>query len=109
MKSTSGPFHVNHTLEGDYLIPKFAREKSFYKKAKVYGTVGYFTLRSYNTAVASWDEPTQTLTVFGWYSATTARHIKEFAKQAGFDIGGKHEIENGKVYAKDPPVLNLVF
>lgn len=70
----------------------FNPRKSFYKKAYI----GEFTfpnnvkivyLKSYNTIVASFwinqlNEPE--LRIYGGFSQTTARHIREFANQNGF-------------------------
>lgn len=56
---------------------------SFYKKAYVgeYNNCKY--LKSYDTIVACiWINQ---LRIYGYFSQTTARHIREFAKQNGFD------------------------
>lgn len=73
------------------LKPEYDGRASFYQKALVeVGEDGEKTLYSYLTPVA---EVTEELTlecvksvarVFGTYSATTLRHIKEFLKQEGF-------------------------
>jgi len=52
------------------LIPIFSNVKSFYGKA----------------------------TILGWYSQTTARHIKEILMQYGFEIGTKKQLT--KLYCK---------
>lgn len=80
-----------------YPIPHDSH-KSFYGKALVidYGN-GKVALKSYNTIVAEYNKRTKTLTVYGWYSATTARHIRSFAAElgislpAGTDIAGKYK------------------
>lgn len=63
-------------------------KQSFYKKAHV----GEYTfkdgktykyLKSYDTIVACIFE--NQLRIYGYFSQTTARHIREFAKQNGFD------------------------
>lgn len=63
-------------------------KQSFYQKAYI----GSFTwsngqkaiyLKSYNTIVACIFK--NQLRIYGYFSQTTARHIKEFAKQNGFD------------------------
>ena len=61
--------------------------KSFYGKALVidYGN-GKLALKSYDTIVAEYNKRTKTLTVYGWYSATTARHIRAFAYELGIDL-----------------------
>lgn len=69
--------------------------KSFYGKARVAG--GYYNdkvkaLFSYDTLVAYIDSNGNIL-YLGWFSATTARHIQEFAKQERFYCGGKQWLE----------------
>jgi uncharacterized protein YutD len=56
---------------------------SFYKKAYVgeYNNCKY--LKSYDTIVAC--ICINQLRIYGYFSQTTARHIREFAKQNGFD------------------------
>ena len=53
-------------------------KKSFYGKCKVEVEGNTKSLRSYNTIVATYDIETDKVTVNGWYSATTARHINAF-------------------------------
>lgn len=70
------------------LQARYDARQSFYKKAYV----GSFTwsdgqkaiyLKSYNTIVACIFQ--NQLRIYGGFSQTTARHIREFAKQNGFD------------------------
>lgn len=78
-------------------------KKSFYGKAKVIEIVnkseqtGIIKLISYSTNVASVNidmkTGVRTAKVYGTYSATTLRHIKDFLWQNGFDIGNKKFIE----------------
>jgi hypothetical protein len=76
-------------------------QKSFNRLAKVEQNGNKFTLISYTTRVAMYDTDSDTLTTYGWYSMTTARHIKEFARQCGFSVGGKKELSGGiKVWHK---------
>ena len=49
-------------------------------------------LKSYNTIVAEYNHNTNKITIFGWYSSTTARHINEFLQYYGFDKMTKKEI-----------------
>jgi len=57
---------------------------SFYGKAQVeVKEDGTKVLTSYNTEVAEVDN-SGTAKVFGYYSTTTSRHVKEFLKQEGF-------------------------
>lgn len=90
------------------LKPIFDNRKSFYKKAYV-GTYTFknnekvIYLKSYNTIVASiWvNQLYKTeLRIYGGFSQTTARHIREFAKQNGFtDWISFAEMKNGVVYS----------
>ena len=82
------------------LQPKYDSRASFYGKAIIDesndGTI--LTLISYNTPVATFDRITGILDVFGYYSSTTARHIREFAQQLGIelpkgkDIKGRYQL-----------------
>lgn len=73
------------------LVPRYEDVKSYYGKALVIAnnSDNTLTLVSYDTQVAklqfsgSTDTP-DTATVYGLYSATTTRHIKEFLKQSDF-------------------------
>ena len=69
------------------LQTRYDSRKSFYKKAYI----GYYTfkngktykyLKSYDTIVACIFE--NQLRIYGGFSQTTARHIREFAHQNGF-------------------------
>lgn len=59
--------------------------QSFYGKAKVIEDGEKTILRSYDTAVAMIDGNGE-LKIRGKYSQTTTRHVKEFAKQYGFNV-----------------------
>lgn len=72
------------------LIPQYDSAKSFGSKARVEIEDGVKTLYSYNTKVAEISEGH--LSVFNTQSATTLRHVKEFAKQNGFSADTKAEI-----------------
>lgn len=78
------------------LIPIFSNVKSFYGKAKVFQDGNIIKLVSYNTIVAQIKDGKAT--ILGWYSRTTARHIKEFLMQYGFEIGTKKQLT--KLYCK---------
>lgn len=56
----------------------------FYKGAKVIEFEKALYLQSYETIVAKIENGN--VTVYGWYSITTARHINEFLQQNGFNI-----------------------
>ena len=81
--------------------------KSFYSKAFVEiqeasNVCNYCkTLYSYNTKVASVfiDRFTseKTLEIYGFYSSTTLRHIKEFAQQEGYPAMTKKQLEQYEV------------
>ena len=45
----------------------------------------YSDLISYNTRVASYNHITNEMSVYGWYSRTTATHINDFLEFYGFD------------------------
>lgn len=69
------------------LQSRFDSRQSFYKKAYI-GSFDFKNstckyLKSYDTIVACiW---VNQLRIYGYFSQTTARHIREFAKQNGFD------------------------
>ena len=72
---------VGETKMKAYLSPTFNNQKSFYGKAEFEREEsGRKVLYSYNTKVAV-IEPNDELTVFGTYSQTTMKHIKEFINQ----------------------------
>lgn len=82
----------------------YDKRQSFYKKAYI----GRYTfmngetaiyLKSYSTIVACiYDEE---LRIYGAFSQTTARHIREFAKQNGFnDIISYQDMKNKSVFSK---------
>lgn len=73
------------------LMPMYDSRKSFYGKAKVIEMENEIVLQSYDTFVASIKEGK--VTINGFYSNTTLRHIKEFLKQNGFEVGSKKELE----------------
>lgn len=75
----------NYELEA-----RFDSRKSFYKKATVVEDGDVKRLFSYKTHVATIKN--DELIILGDYSATTQRHIKEFALQNGFKVGAKNEM-----------------
>ena len=56
----------------------------------------YSDLVSYETRVASYNHNTNEMSVYGWFSATTAKHINSFLEFYGFDKCNKKELENYK-------------
>ena len=81
------------------LRPFHTSQKSFYGKAKVISDRDGKTLVSYSTAVARITAKNNGYmiipyaVIYGTYSATTLRHIKEFLKQNGFRAESKAQIE----------------
>ena len=79
------------------LSARFDSRASFNGKAKLDDNGKTIKLYNYNTEVASYSRTTGLLTVYGYFSATTARHIREFARQLGVvlpkgtDIAGQYE------------------
>lgn len=88
-------------METYELYPRYDRRKSFYGKAhEIEYADGTIELQSYSTIVAR-IVVTKTdrfgcifrkAEVYGWYSQTTGRHIKEFLKQHGFKAENKSQI-----------------
>lgn len=72
------------------LTPIYDAGKSFYGKAIIIQTQNKLQLKSYNTIVAEYSDGK--VEVFGDYSTTTLRHIKEFLKQNGFNAETKKQI-----------------
>ena len=80
-------------LQEYYLIPRHDSRASFYNKAKVRINDGDLELISYTTRVAVIHSD-DTASVYGSYSNTTLRHIKEFLRQNGFKAESKAQILN---------------
>jgi hypothetical protein len=68
--------------------------KTFYGKCIVIKEDNVSSLKSYNTIVASFDHATNKMTINGWYSATTARHINAFLDFFGLPTCSKKEMQN---------------
>jgi hypothetical protein len=73
-----------------YLEPRFDSRKSFYDKAYVTEEGNKKVLTSYTTQVAKIEDGKAT--VYGTYSQTTLRHIKEFLKDNGFKAENSKQI-----------------
>lgn len=56
----------------------------------------YSDLISYETRVASYNHLTNEISVYGWYSSTTAKHINAFLEFYGFDKLTKQQMLNYK-------------
>ena len=73
------------------LQPIYENVKSYYGKAMVITMdSGEIILKSYDTFVASIKDGKATIN--GIYSLTTLRHIKEFLRQHGFEVGTKKKL-----------------
>jgi hypothetical protein len=72
--------------------------KSFYGKAKIktFNHLGceIAQLVSYSTVVAEYNVTKKIMTVKGWYSATTAKHINAFLEMYGYPSCSKKEMDN---------------
>lgn len=73
------------------LTPQYDSRKSFYGKARVRNNDGDLELISYTTRVACLHAD-NTMSVYGTYSNTTLRHIKEFLKQHNFKAENSKQI-----------------
>ena len=56
----------------------------------------YSDLISYETRVASYNHNTNEMSVYGWYSPSTAQHINAFLVFYGFDMCNKQQLLNYK-------------
>jgi len=74
------------------LNPQHVRQKSFYGKARVETVNNCLFLHSYSTVVCKIDLFNHTAKVFGWFSNTTGRHLREFLLQNGFEAINKKQI-----------------
>lgn len=81
---------MNDTMQEYELTASYDSRKSFYGKARVRRNEG-LELISYHTRVAVIHED-GAASVYGTYSATTLRHIKEFLKQNGFKAESAKQI-----------------
>lgn len=81
-----------------YLEPIYDSRKSFYNKAMVVEDANGKYLQSYETVVARITDKNNGYSiapyaeVYGDYSQTTLRHIKEFLRQNGFKAETKQQI-----------------
>lgn len=67
--------------------------KSFGQKAYLIENNTTFKLRSYNTITAEYNKLSKKLTVHGYFSATSARHLQSFLAFLGLPAMTKKEIE----------------
>lgn len=94
MKDLINKFYPNADVSFMELLPYYDSAKSFYGKAKVIEIENDVFLISYDTIVAFFNRDAKVAQVYGTYSVTTLRHIKEFLKQSGFKAESKKQIEN---------------
>lgn len=94
IKDLINKFYPNTDFTIMELCPYYDSAKSFYGKAKVIEVENDVFLISYDTIVAFFNRDAKVAQVYGTYSATTLRHIKEFLKQSGFKAESKKQIEN---------------
>lgn len=83
------------------LDPHPAQQKSFNGKAKLVQLGRLTLLRSYDTFVAQYDQDVKKLTVSGFYSNTTTRHIKAFIYFITGEYLSTKEIENKYWHKED--------
>lgn len=76
------------------LTPAPNQQKSFGGKALLIQSGNLTILRSYDSFVAQYDQNTQQLTVNGFYSQTTTRHIKAFVYYITGELLTTKEIES---------------
>ena len=68
--------------------------KSFYGKATVIDDGTTIKCRSYQTIVAEYEKESDTITINGYYSPTTARHINSFCDYVGKQRVSKRDMED---------------
>ena len=73
------------------LVPSDSH-KSFYGKAHVISEDGKLMCKSYETIVAEYEKESDTITINGYYSPTTARHINSFCDYVGKERASKNEM-----------------
>lgn len=82
-------------MKETYLKPINDSRLSFYGKAVVLldeeKDISY--LKSYDTIVAEYNHNENKISVYDWYSQTTARHVNEFLQFYGFDKMTKKEMQ----------------
>lgn len=73
------------------LRPVHDERKSFYGKALVLAGNGYTALQSYHTVVCYSNGDGKLHRTWSEWSATTARHVNEFARQCGLQPVNKSQ------------------
>ena len=78
--------------------------KSFYNKCHIIDNWDLtYSLKSYNTIVATYDKLTDNMIVNGWYSNATWTHINAFLEYFWYEVATKKEMENW-----EKPLLTVV-
>ena len=83
-------------MDKEFELKPYGRQKSYYGKAMIKEEDGISKLISYTTKVAEYSYLTDIMTVYGWFSSTTAKHINSFLNFHGFKTCNKQELENYK-------------
>ena len=85
----------NYNFVVFYLAP-VGSQKSFYGKAIVIketkNGVDVFSLKSYDTIVATYNSATDELKINGYYSSTTNKHLNSFLNYIGKKSMNKKEV-----------------
>ena len=76
--------------------------KTFYINQKKNNHVNYYEINgeiwsdliSYTIRVASYNHTSNEMSVYGWFSSTTAKHINDFLEYYGFERCNKKQLEN---------------
>ena len=76
--------------------------KTFYINQKKNNHVNYYEINgeiwsdliSYTIRVASYNHTSNEMSVYGWFSSTTAKHINDFLEYYGFEKCNKKQLEN---------------
>ena len=103
--------------EKHFLISRYDKRKSFYKKAFVKvqedNMTKNFLLYSYNTLVAICTEdkksPLVSYSYLGYFSQTTTRHQKEFFKQYGLNDDDIKELMKHKTPSQKDITQNIAL
>lgn len=83
------------------LSTRYDDRASFYNKARIEETDETITLLSYNTVVCRIYKKEQKAVIYGFYSNTTTRHIREFLKQNDFKATTKEQMSKDYLAEKE--------
>lgn len=73
---------------------------SFYGKALLIETDDEIKLQSYETIVAMYSKIEQKVSIYGYYSMTTGRHIRSFLEYLGVNTKGLLKTPNCRSFKK---------